>query len=781
MSKKTIILLLYGFISIKGFAQVNINDDRILINSSITADTMKLYNIKTDSTLNMRSIIQDSLVSDTAHQGKNSRLPKEEKTIKIQGTISNGYEYGVSPYLFNHGVTGFYKSEGNFGFEALAIPLNIRYSYSTLNVVGLNNTFSVSFDVNKYKENIKKRISRYEEQYTSKLDSQFLYRQKLVQKRAFLELEIGDKQAKIEALKSADYSELNSHSSKINSDSISNHILGNNINGYSNFTIDTLRIKDNLPSLMIDSTKMLQPKIPSQKNISANIDSLQNALDDYKQRADQITDQIDEADKSIKKIQTSIQSLKEFNGDNKIAFGEKSLLSKYKNFLFDVKKFEIGLCYPSYSDFLIKGAVIKGVNVEFENTDFFVAFSHGTSVNTFVNPLNAVESNLNKFKQMFDFLDFSNQGQQRKLTSMMFGLGKKQGNHLHVGLLYGTGNAYMNQYLPLVSSNDKNYVIELDGRAVINKNSFIDFSYGKSSIQGQNEILESNERGFAGVFTSKRTNAALVSIHTQIPKVNTKVQVSVRWLDPYFKSYGVGFMKSDNLRYEIKADQRLSKQVNVSCLFRKSEDNLLNLFDYKNKLNTIGAGTSIKWSKRLSTKINYNMILQSMNVSDGNSYNSKSYISTYILNYQIPKAKTLITGIYNDYNIADANSTNRFQNVLFSGTTDVGRKIKNSFSVNILKSNMKDSLSGNSAMISNDVVLIHKRFSVSFNGKYAFIDGRDNQFGYGIKATVSVCKSILLEGSFERIVYGSYYNYITVDQIEKFPYYCAIKLNYIWK
>lgn len=700
--------------------------------------------------------------------------------MKIQGKISSGYEYGVSPYLYNHGVTGFFKSEGNFGFEVLTIPLNIRYNYSTLNVAGLNNTFSISFDINRYKENLRKKISTYEEHYKSMLDSQYLIRQKLVQKRLYLEQELKKNQIKIETLKNSNFSEINSISSKLNFDSISSEFSKNKLKEYPNLNIDTLKTKVNFSSL-IDSTKKSFPLIISKINTTLNIDSLQNSINDYKEDAELLTKQINDVDKSIKKIEANIQTIKDFNKNKRIVTDEKSVLNKYKYLLFDLKKLEIGLCYPSYSNFLIKGTAIKGVNFEFENSNFFVAFSRGTSVNTFVNPLNAVESNLNKFKQMFDFLDFSNHDQQRELTSMMIGFGKKQGNHLHVGFLYGKGNTNINQNSSLVSSNDKNYVIEFVGRLIINKNTHFDFSYGKSSIQGQNEVLESNERGFAGVFSSKRTNAALVSINSQIPIVKTNIQLSVRWLDPYFKSYGLGFMKSDNLKYEIKIDQHLSKHVNINCLVRKSEDNLLNLFDYKNVLNTFGMGASVKWTRHLNTKINYNMILQSTDLSNINSYKSKSYISTFLLNYQIPRLKTLITGIYNDYNIEDLNSTNRFQNVLFASITDIGKKLKNSFAVNILNSNMKDSINGNSSMISDDIILINNWYTISVNGKCSFIKNRDNQFGYGIKATFSIYKSILLEGSFERIVYGSYYNYITVAQIEKFPYYFTIKLNYIWK
>ena len=778
MSKKIIILILFGYVSINGFAQINIDRDSILIKPGIVKDTMKINSFDIDTTLNYEIVSQDSLVRDTIVR-KNSKDKLHHsllKSVKIQGVISNGYDYGVSPYVFNHGVTGFYKSEGNVGIEVLSLPLNVRYNYSTLNVIGLNNYFSVSFDVNKYKDNLKKKISNFEERYTSQVDSLFLRRQKLVQKKAFMEREIESKLQKIENSKNIDYSKYTS-TDRLKNNLIPDSLLNKKFS--SGFTFDTLN--QNVPN--IDSLA-IPPRLPKNSftiSKSSEIDSLQGVVDEYVQKAEQLNNQITEIDNTIQKAQKSIQSIKNFSNKNSLDTENIKGLNKFKQYLFDVKKFEVGLCYPSYSNFLIKGAAIKGVNVEFENKDCFIAFTHGTSVNTFVNPLNAVESNLNKFKQMFDFLDFNNSGEHRSLTSMMVGYGKKQGNHLHAGFLYGIGNASMFYYSSMANSVDKNYVLELDGRALINKSSYVDFSYGKSSLQGENEILASNERGFSGIFTSNRTNAALVSLHTQIPILKTKVQMSVRWLDPYFKSYGIGFLKSDNLRYELKVDQRLSKRVNVNCLYRKSEDNLLNLFDYKNKLNTIGAGVNVKWSRRLTTKVNYNMIIQSMDLNNENSYHSNSYISTYILNYQIPKAKTLITGIFNDYKIADANSINRFQNVLISSTTDIGKKIKNSLTINMLNSNMKDSLTGNSTMISNDVIMIQRRVLISVNGKYAIIKGKDNQFGYGLKATVSLCKSITMEGSFERIVYGSYYNYITAEQIEKFPYYCSIKINYLWR
>lgn len=781
MSKIIILILLFGIISIKGFTQEKEIKDSVLTNSSIPDPMTLTKNVKF-STLKTGLISQDSLVNDTLKSKKEQYSPSNVfKAIKLHGTLSNGYEYGVSPSVLNNGVMGVYKSEGNIGIDVFSLPLNIRYYYSTYNVMGLNNYFSVSFDVNKYKENLKKKMSSYQEKCASQLDSLLLCRQNLVQKQAFFEWEAEAKIKRIEELNNVDYSKYKTiaqSSSKVMLDSVLN--FSGKITP--DFNVDTLVNKIQIPH-NFDYNKLsdtLNDKLLLNKK-QTNLDSLQGIVSDYQERSEQLRLQIQEVDSTIKIIQSTIQSLKGFNGQTRDAYDGKSLLSRFKGYLFDVKKIDVGLCYPSYSNFLIKGSAIKGVNVEFENNDYFVAFSHGTSVNTFVNPLNAVERNLNKFTQMFDFLDFNNQEQNRRLTSMMFGYGKKQSTHLHAGFLYGIGSANMFQNSQILGTVDKNYVLELDGRAIINKSSYFDFSYGKSSIQGQNETLESSERGFAGVFTPKRSNAAIVSLHTQMPIVKTKVQLSVRWLDPYFKSFGIGFLKSDNLKYEVKLDQRLSKKINVSCLIRKSEDNLLNLFDYKNKLNTFGLGANVKWTRRLSTKVNYNMIIQSMDVKQGISYNSKSYVSTYVLNYQIPKVKTIITAIYNDYNIADATTTNRFENVLFTGTTDIGKKVKNSFTVNTLKSNMKDSLSGNSAMISNELMFIHKKVLISVNGKYAFLEGNDNQLGYGIKATVSFYNTISLEGSFERIVYGSYYNYITVAQIEKFPYYCSIKLNYIWK
>jgi hypothetical protein len=77
MLKKTIIIFLFGFVSIKGYTQEKIINNGIITNTDLALDSMKINNRKTDSIINAGIIIHDSLVNITADKWKNSFLLKK--------------------------------------------------------------------------------------------------------------------------------------------------------------------------------------------------------------------------------------------------------------------------------------------------------------------------------------------------------------------------------------------------------------------------------------------------------------------------------------------------------------------------------------------------------------------------------------------------------------------------------------------------------------------------------------------------------------------------------
>ena len=203
--------------------------------------------------------------------------------------------------------------------------------------------------------------------------------------------------------------------------------------------------------------------------------------------------------------------------------------------------------------------------------------------------------------------------------------------------------------------------------------------YGKSSVQIDGQVLNSSEKGFSGVFLPLRSNAAQAAYNTLIKHTKTKITITSRWIDPFFKSYGVIFLKPDNFRYEFKAEQPISKKIKITGYYKKSEDNLLSLYNYKNTIQTIGAKVNIKLTRCWNMQFGYNPILQKIKTSNNTSIINSNNIRTGVITYT-PKAKkfySIFNLLYSYCSISDSLRKNVFENIAFTGSTQISNSFKN--------------------------------------------------------------------------------------------------------
>ena len=126
---------------------------------------------------------------------------------------------------------------------------------------------------------------------------------------------------------------------------------------------------------------------------------------------------------------------------------------------------------------------------------------------------------------------------------MTKGYGKKQDSHLHVGLLYGLGKVSY-QDTSFLADKESNLVGELDGRINIGKSQFLAINYGRSVVQVNNINLE-NEASLMDHLLdfSNRTNAIMTKYELDLK--STKIKASWRLMDPFFRSFGLGFIEKE--------------------------------------------------------------------------------------------------------------------------------------------------------------------------------------------------------------------------------------------
>ncbi|HTA63066.1 MAG TPA: hypothetical protein VK835_11450 [Bacteroidia bacterium] len=735
-----------------------------------------------------KKIIPDSsakkkLLNKIIPQGHIKLLPDSSARKKVlkkiipetYGNISAGYDYGVIPFAANANYPmGYYSSQGNIGVTTLGLPLVVSYYYSSLkSVAGLNNYFKVSFDASHFKETIKNKGLDKVDEETKKLSFLSNLKQSILQKIAYYE-----------HLKNG-----------LPNESAMTDNLTKYKNGYNSVNSDSLT-KPKLPSIGLNDsslTKALKDSLAKLTNLnsikkSAYADSIKTAVS-HLHKSDSTNEQISQYKKQIDKIEAEIKSIK-----NKLAYFQNPqnvaennpYLSKAQGFLAGIKKADIGLCYPNYSTFLVSGTTLKGINFEWQKNIFYFAVTYGKTINTLLTTNNIIQNQLQTGRNLYNFFDFNNVKDSRKIGAFKFGLGKKESSHLFVGALEGVGlPSYLVAPLPN-GSIEKNIVLEVDGKVAFNASNSIDVVYGKSVLY-QKGILENPEISpFQSLFSKFRSNAALVRFNSDIKKTKTKITLTGRIIDPFFNSYGVGFQRSDNLRYEIKVDQVISSKVKFTGFYRRDRDNLLGTSIYTTNLQTMGANLLVKINKNFTARVSYTPAIQKITSKDSAANNSHhlNNIGTVVLTYnlRVQKISSFFNALYNTYQLSSATGKNtNFQNLTISNSTIFNKQIKATMTLNYFYNNDSDTLNNNTLMVSGNFSYTLKNSGMlTVGATYATNHNIKNQAGGLIKLNIPLINHFRLEFEVQKLVLGDFYNSYNIAEIKKFPFYGYSKVIVTW-
>jgi len=749
---------------------------------SLTPDSLS----KSKNSSGLNDSLQKSNQNPGGNNGKNGSDDPQKKqgsgsSTRSSGSISAGYDYGVIPLAANAVYPmGYYKTEGNFGLDLLTLPFNFNFFYADLNnVTGLNNYFRIAFDSRKYHERLNEQLQSKEKEEQGQLNDLYKERQ--------------------EAQKQLNY--LKSMKSFNGSNMFQNSLRKGD--GFSSALADSLK-KDSLTrSLSMPQTDSLNIKEISSSYEKKYMDSLKKdtanaAQADTSNSAKKYTENIDSLNAKIKKYESLIKTCndninREITRLNVLKNANKSGSSDpYGNsggsLLSSLKKFEVGLCYPDYSTFLINGTALKGINVEMENKDNFLAFSAGKTTNNLLFTNNAVQNTLQNARNLYNFFDFNNVDQNRSVIAVKAGFGKKDSSHLHIGLLYGIGktsyfpDSLQSQVVP--AQNEKNYVGELDGKLILNSSHKFDLVYGKSSTQQNSEQLTDAEKGFNAMLSRDHTNAVLLRYTLNIHKSRTRLVLTGRRIDTFFNSYGLGYMRPDNYRYEIRLDQELSGKLKFNIFYRKESDNLLSLYSMTTSLQTFGTNITWKLNRRLTIKAGYTPVLQKINSSDNTIHlTNMNNISNFLVSYspKLAGMSTSFNALYNYYNVATDTSTLKFQNLNFSNVSQFKNGIRNTVSVSLFYSGNPDTTIGNSVIYTDEIGYSFNN-NTSFTAGIKLADDRQykNQIGYSAKLHTKLYRKFSCELFAEKIVIGDFYNNYNLAQIQKFPYFCSSKIIYNW-
>lgn len=740
----------------QGYTQSK-NDSIIPIDTNLTfnlKDTIKKPNIKVDDDyVNdiKKKKLKDIKINKPRFNLKVKKINlgdtsltsiKRKKTFQItSGNVSVGYEYGFLPFsMLLSPPDKNMRTTGLINFEVKKLPFNASYYYSSLGYLsGINNHFNIKFDVTTFLQNFKEEILALKIERSFKIDS--------------LQLQKQDLSTKLDYNKSIQEKEINTDKLREKQKNI--HLPDTSVN----FTNDS--IKSNKPEGPNTDTTAL-----------ANKKQNKNSNNDKKQKADSLSRDAAALEKNIEKIDEDIEELKKLNNyrsftdnisANDIPIPEEQ--SKFIKFLLAIRKFEVGLTSPDFSEFLISRTMVRGINTEFQFKDYYLAFAYGTAVNVM---LNSQISQPNIGEQFYNFLSVKNVDSGRKITALKGGYGEKEGTHIFGGLLYGMGKL---NYGGAYSDNEENIVVEIDGRLKFLKYHTLDFVYGRSALQVKS-VLENDEKLFIQLFNFNNRNNALLSAY-ELKIKGTTFGLKYRLIDPFFRSFGVQFLRNDRVRYEVKVKQKIGKKVVVGGFARRENDNLIGIHPNKNVFLSYGTDVSYRPTKHWMLKVDYRPFVQQVNsVADTGSINNKNFIVNTVASYnnRIKNTYLTITGVYSYYYLAGIAGGEIFRNFNLNIDLQFNQKINNAIIYN--RFDATDSLLTLNNIVENDFTIKMKRLSVTGVGKLAFADGSNKlKSGYGLRLGIPIFKKATLELSGERILLGDFYsNLLNINQ-DNFPYY----------
>lgn len=745
---------------IKGLSNLNDNSKLSGLKKNLNTDSVQSklkdkISIRKDATLNKGTILN------------------KIKNVFPTGSISLGYDYGFLPYTVNMpSPAQAIKTEGRVGIDVFNIPVDVTFFYSSQkNLIGLNNYFRISYNADRYKDKLSNKLTGNLDNYKNQLGSLNAQKQQLMQKMAYT-----DYLSSIEPDKwPVDTSSL--QKPDLNAPKISGVALDSNryIPNYSK--PDSTKITNSLKDSLKNNSNYSKADSIAQKAkyYKQKTDSVMKLYDTYKSKYDVLND-------SAKKTQAKINELETLTNAGYAPYLSKlPYFNKVQNFLSGIKKFDLGLCYPSYSTFLANNVPVRGINLEYQKNDRFFAFTYGTTVSTLLYNNRNIDGFLQSVRNSYNYFDANNLEAGRKILSAKFGVGTKENNHFFAGFLIGKGlTSYLHSGSEDIASRPKesNLVIEVDIRQKLLKNTFLDVVMGKSSLQESDLNMDVIRTAAKEVFSGFRSYAFLVKLNTKISATKSNLTFSVRWVDPFFKSFGIGFIRSDNMRYEVKLDQPLTKVLRYTGMLRYEEDNLLKLLNYKNTFYSINNTISYKIRRGLMLRVGYTPLIRTLN-GDNYHIQNKNSITTGIITFT-PKSRNIqkqFNLLYNYYLVNTDSSQINFQNFAYQHQITFKNGFKTGFNMSWFKNNLKDSTSNNVFLGVLDVGYQFKNgSSFSVAGKSAYKLNKEFYPGFIVKSSIKLSKSFYWESQVEKFIVGDLFNGYDLNNLKKFPYYCYTKI-----
>lgn len=538
-------------------------------------------NLKTDSTFNKTDSISKTDKRSNKTDKKFSDLKFNTPKVKYLNNFNKSFSVSGNVTIETFGANAQNPLAMNELFYTrlwmspkltiMGLPFTTDIYYTTENNSLYNsNSFSLNFDAQTFKRQLldgllKELNERKKLDQMRKRDFDLKNKQEeeLNKKRALLDAEITniDKElAELEAKKNIDIDTSFDPHFNLQKDSISSE-LGNRS--------DSLKNSNNSDSInrRYEKAKARKEKLEAdKKNIEEKINAIKKKKEEIEvlRQKDSSLVNIDESEYNKK------SNLKSLSG------GYDSKFKKILGFASGFDKFNVGIVYPTHSDFTVVGTPVRGADIAWSSDKFFINVSAGKAAAN-------------------DFRFFSTERPEfdRNFYAITTGLGNKDKSHIYYSRSY-----FDDPDKIMERQRINNSVNSIGAKGLFYKKKItLSAEMAQSNFSAQNSAIDETINGnsvdtfnrIQPAYKLSNLNTAFWVEGTYKILENLEFQGKVQRVNPGFKSIGNPFMRIGFFERDISLKGTfLKKKISTQVFYKVNSDNLANENSSTNKMSGYG-------------------------------------------------------------------------------------------------------------------------------------------------------------------------------------------------
>lgn len=301
--------------------------------------------------------------------------------------------------------------------------------------------------------------------------------------------------------------------------------------------------------------------------------------------------------------------------------------------LADLRSIEIGECHFNSSAFLVSDLVLQGMHAEVLRGDLYLEAAVGRSFDDSWRALQANPSLADKLHQAALFLPARDLN-PRKLLTAMIGHGAPEGDHLHLGVLYGTkylapAGSPISDDQPLM----RNLVFELNTGWAIGQHYQINWAVARSTDELRQPSALSEAPNSDAL---PRTSFLDPMAHRLVVRAHyggTVIELGSHIIGKSFNSLGMGFLRRGITGWSLLVQQRINQRLEIR-LRGTSESRADPLMSIRTQVHRGHLQLNYRPLRALTINASVQPAIARTVLSDGNLLQQRNFVAGMGVNYR---------------------------------------------------------------------------------------------------------------------------------------------------